>query len=92
MQLFDGGDMRADSTDPTCSNTGVNYNAGATQFSIFDSVDTTLNTAVFTPGAAGYSGTVGFKVNALLSEPSLQLTSFNGKTKVYGVSLVVPSC
>ena len=81
----------ADFQDKTCSDAVYN-SARATEFSLFNGMDTAQNVAIYVAGAAGYSGTVEIKENTGLTEATLQMTSLNPTTKTFVAAIVVPSC
>jgi hypothetical protein len=85
IELTDNvGQLIGDRDDPTCtakSGTGI-------PFSKFDGFNG--NTAVWSPGAAGFSGTMDFKRDPTVTEPVLINNGLNGQ--VFDVTLVLPSC
>ena len=54
QELFQGGTLEADSTDPTCSSS--TFTSGGV-YSLFDSINKETNLVTFKDGPMGYSGT-----------------------------------
>ena len=84
------GQIVGDGSDGTCA---VKSGLGA-EFSYYDGQYGGWNGRVLTwnKGLAGFSGTMKFQENTLLTEPNLLIHSYDAPTKVFDVTLQVPSC
>jgi len=85
--VVDGtGSIIGDGTDGTCA---VKSGVGAV-FSTYGEWNGKVLT--WNQGPAGFSGTMKFQENTLLTEPTLDIHSYNPTTQVFDVTLQVPSC
>lgn len=89
LNLFENGTLEADSSDPTCSNDTFNSSG---VFSVFESIDSEQNLAIFGVGPKGYSGTVEIKETQNIEKTNLKLINWKEETKEFVVHVVVPSC
>lgn len=86
IELFEGGTLSADYSDPDCSSDTFN---GSPSLSIFE--DVTASVASFTPGTLGWQGTIEFKEDP--STPAVTVVpSINGKEKVFSLVIIYPTC
>ena len=89
LQLFPGGTLEGDFTDPTCSK--PSYTSGGV-FSLFDYVDKETNEIAFRDGPMKYSGTFKFSEASDVSEQGAEVLSWNRDEKEYELEIVIPSC
>ena len=89
LKLFEKGTLEADSPDPTCSNDTLN---SSEVFSVFESIDTEQNVAIFGVGPKGYSGTVQIKETQNIEKTNLNVINWKKETKKFVAHVVVPSC
>ena len=87
VQVFDGGTLEADFSDPSCLNTVFN---SAGEYSTFQSGSG--NSAYFEKGDRGFSGTFSFEQSASVSEQDFELVSWNSTAKEYDIIITFPDC
>ena len=92
VQLGPGGTLEADSSDKTCSKTEFLWTSTNGIFSLYDSFDQVNNTAVFSPGSNRYSGTFQFEEDPAVTQASLDVLSWDRRTKVFDVLVTIPKC
>ena len=51
-----------------------------------------MNTAVFSQGDLGFSGTFEFKEDSKLAEVPVEMKDFDGTAKTFEVSLAIQTC
>jgi hypothetical protein len=90
LELFEGGTLEADFTDPECENQ-IFTPSGI--FSQFDGIDESKNTALFVKGHEGFNGSIQFKKSSSILESTLKVLHYDEKReKNFAVELTVPSC
>ena len=92
VQLGTGGTLEGDFSDSSCSNDESDWQSTNGVFSIFDSVNQSTNTAIYANGANGYSGSFQFKEDSTVTEPMLEILSWDQSSKVYGLKVTIPTC
>lgn len=90
LPLHQGAMLEGDSTDPTCNKDESDFTSTGV-FSIADTVNMSDNTAVFTVGAQGYSGTFQFKEGPV-TVPAVNVMGWDPSAKIYEVELTIPTC
>jgi len=86
IELFDGGVIAADNSDPTCGNED---HVASFTVSSFDNDDGSK--AYFTPfGRNGYSGQIAFKKDPSLTDMILE--PYSAGNKMFDLALKFPSC
>jgi len=92
VQLGAGGTLEADFSDPSCSKDESQWKSTNGIFSYFESIQMSNNTVVFNPGPNGFSGSFQFKEDQTVTEPSLQILSFDSTNKRFELQVNVPHC
>lgn len=87
VEVFDGGTLEADFSDPPCKNSTF-QSAGV--FSTFASGSG--NSAYFEKGDRRYFGKFSFEESASVSEQEFQLVSWNATAKEYDIIITFPNC
>lgn len=86
IELFDGGVLAADYSDPDCSS---EFHNSTQSLGLFDNI--TENEAYFTGGEMGWGGKIFFKEDPELPSPQLNAT-LDQISKVFDMTVVLPSC
>lgn len=92
IQLAPGGTLEADGTDKRCSKPESDWQSNGIIYSLFSDVSLLDNTATFTAGAAGFSGTFQFVEDPLVTAPVLKVLDWTSATKCFKLQVKLPSC
>ena len=84
-----GGELVGNPNDPTCAN--IPGFVSQVQFSIFDSIDTINNLAIYTPGTQGFSGTITIRESPSAIQTELLLLG-PPANQSFAAALIIPSC
>ena len=91
VQLGEGGTIENDSSDPGCSDIST-WASSYGDFSLFNGIEMSQQTATFIAGTNGYSGTIRFREDPAVTMPGLTVLSFDGGSGVFEVEITLSTC
>jgi hypothetical protein len=92
LDLFSGGFVEIDTTDPTCSNSPASFTPSS-KLSLFDGTSGNIVNFV-PPDTGGWNGTLHMKesTSVLSGTHEMQIVSLDASTKEFVVHLIFSTC